>query len=107
MSYIVDKICTLTEEYVSTKLKNNLEDQYLQSWDSKAKNDSKFNYIYYAKKDGYNKSLYLNEIINIDQRKKNKKLTTLCNYCNNCVEDAEHFVLLCKKYEDVSTVLTS
>ena len=89
--------------------------KYIQNWDNKSKNSSKLNFLYGEKKTNYNKSLYLDHVVNIEHRILiikfrlvcsklrthcfiSKNETDKCKYCATRTEDLTHFLINCPEY---------
>ena len=121
LNYIVNNPQHFTEDYVGNEFKTKLENQYLQSWDSKSQDCEKLSILYSLKKNNYKRSQYLKTVLNINDRKKitklrlgcsklfghkylNKNENSFCPYCVNTTESLGHFLLDCDEYKSVRKV---
>lgn len=101
-----------SELYILSSIKSKLEQQYIQSWDQKGRDDLRLSTMFNLKKNKYKYSSYLNDIVNIEDRKcmtrlrtgcsklkthrfLNKKETILCSLCQKHKENLEHTFLVC------------
>ena len=57
-----------------------MEEQYIyKNWDNKSRNSSKLSFLHGEKKSNYNKSMYLDIVFIIEQRKIITKLRLVCS----------------------------
>jgi len=118
LGYITDNCNQVSINSIINNLKKALEDQYIQQWDNRARNCDKLNMLYKFKKNSYKKSTYLETIADIEVRKKITKLrlgcsnlnshrfysvnnSNKCIYCEDSIENVEHFLLDCKEYAPI------
>ena len=69
LSYVINKVKephSLSIEQICVRLKDKLESQYIQLWDSKSAEEVKLNYMNSDKLDNYEMSPYLSDVTNID-----------------------------------------
>ena len=112
MGYVAENPCTYSERYMTNKLKETQENQYVQKWQVKSATESKFSVIHKLKKHKYTYSLYLDLIECIEDRrlltnlrlgcsklKGHRYLKTtedlICGLCNLSTEDAPHLLISC------------
>ena len=101
-----------TEDKIIKEINTVYENQYIQSWDMKAKTSDKYKVLYHNKENKYSKSCYLSNVINIDDRRMLTKLrvgcsnikthkflgkneNSLCSVCNVTAETLEHLLFSC------------
>lgn len=112
MGFITMNPTLLSENEILKEITTKCESQYIQSWDSKANENSKLTFLFKIKQNKYKKSNYLNDILNINDRQMLTKLrigctklqshkflgkneTTTCPMCNLHEDTVEHLLFNC------------
>ena len=118
LGYITKNPSVYSEAYVGNEIKKKLENEYLQSWTEKSSNCNKLVYLSKFKRNLYKRSSYLNNILDIEDRRRIIKLRLSCsnlndhkfqklNSSNKCpfcpleVENSQHFLIYCPTYKDI------
>ena len=69
MTYIYTNPSCQSVDFIGNLLETKMEEQYIQNWDNKSRNSSKLSFIHSENISNYNKSMYLDNEVYIEQLK--------------------------------------